>query len=94
MSSEGSGSRDGGKKGRNKRPVTKVEEEKTEELCESISLQQTGGKPNERLVEEFTRAFQSATVKRIGVEIQVQRSTSTKKTVVERGRLDTIPENS
>ena len=99
MSSDASGSRDGcnqgggnpnSKKGKNKRPVMKMEEEKTEEKCETITLKQTGGKPNQKLVEEFTQAFQSATVKWVCLEIQVQRNTSTKKTIVERSRLDTI----
>ena len=61
-----------------------------EEQCETISLQQTGEKPNEKLVERFTRAYQNVTVKRIGMEMQVQMSTTTKETVMERGQPDTI----
>ena len=99
MPSGASGSRDGGnhgggnpesQKGKNKRPVMKMEEEETEEKCETITLHQTGGKPDQKLVEELTRALKSVTVKEVGREIHYQRQTSTKKTIVERGRLDTI----
>ena len=102
MASGASGSHDGCNQGggnpkcktvKNKRPVMQIEEEEeTEEKSEIISLQQTGGKPDQKLVVQLTRALKSMTVKEVGKEIRVQRKTSTKKTIREHGRLATIPE--
>ena len=69
-----------------------MEEEETEEKSEIITLHQTGGNPDQKLVEVLTRAFKSVTVTNVSREMHSQRQTSTKKTIAERGRLDTISE--
>ena len=68
-------------------------EEVTRERSELITLRQTGGKPDQMLVEELTRAINNMTVKGVSQEIQqMQRETTTKTTIVKRGRLDFVSE--